>query len=69
MFCLILLILLFSRRHYWGGWGSPYYGYGYGGYPHRGYGYAYGQYPYGAYTQYNPYARGYHGYHRPYGCY
>ena len=65
MFCLILLILLFSRRWYWHGgpyynsWSHPY-GYGYGG-----------GYPYGAYSHYNPYWRGYgagYGYgYAPYG--
>lgn len=60
MFCLILLILLFSRRRYWYGYApSGYYGYPYG----------YGSYPYGAYSQYNPYWRGHYGYHRPYGWY
>ena len=63
MFCLILLILLFSRRWYWG---SPYYSHW--SHPY-GYGYGYGQYPYGAYSYYNPYWRaGWYGYgHRPYG--
>lgn len=65
MFCLILLILFFSRRcWYWSGY-SPYH-YGYYG-PYRGY--AYGAYPYGAYGYYNPYYRGYYPYYRPYGCY
>ena len=59
MFCLILLILLFSRRWYWG---SPYYSH----WSHP-YGYGYG-YPYGAYSPYNPYWRGGYGYgYGPYG--
>jgi hypothetical protein len=67
MFCLILLILLFSRRCW--GWHSYYhpYSYGYGPYP---YPYAY---PYGAYTPYDPYWRArYYGYGHGYGyrgCY
>lgn len=63
MFCLILLVLLFSRRHYWGCYGYPNAGYGYGGYGSYGY-------PYGAYSAYNPYFRrgyGYYGGYRPYG--
>ena len=59
MFCLILIILLFSRRY----WGSP--SYSYWSHP---YGYAYSAYPYGAYSYYNPYWRGGYGYgHAPYG--
>ena len=54
MFCLILLVLLFSRRWHWG---SPYYSQW--GYP---YGYGYGAYPYGAYSHFNPYWRGGYGY-------
>jgi hypothetical protein len=68
MLCLILLILFFSRRHYWG-YGYPYYSpYN----PYR-YGYAYGSYPYGAYSYYNPNVpyggvyQGRYGYCRPYG--
>jgi len=45
MLCLILQVLLFSRRRYWYG----YYPYGYGYYPQP--------YPYGAYTPYDPYWR------------
>ena len=58
MFCLILLVLLFTRRR-WGYCG--YYSYGYYPYP----------YAYGAYTPYDPYwrARYYgYGYGHPYGC-
>jgi hypothetical protein len=58
MLCLILLVLLLSRRC-WGGYGyHPYY---YGAYP----------YPYGAYSPYDPYWRArYHGYWYGYrGCY
>jgi len=65
MFCLILLILFFSRRWYWHGYAPYGYGHHYG--PYRGY--AYGAYPYGAYSYYNPYYRGYYPYYRPYGCY
>jgi hypothetical protein len=68
MLCLILVILFFSRRYYWYGYG-PYSHYNY---PYRGY--VYGAYPYGAYTYYDPYwrARQYQGYrpvYSPYGCY
>jgi len=48
MLCLILLILLLSRRCWWG------YGYRYYPYYHGPY---YYQYPYGAYTPYDPYWR------------
>jgi hypothetical protein len=63
MICLILLVLLFSRRRYWYGY-HPY-GYGYHPYP----------YPYGAFTPYDPYWRArYYGYgngygYGRYGCY
>ena len=62
MFCLILLILLFSRR--WSWYGGPYYN----TWSHP-YGYGYGYYPYGAYSHYNPYwQRGGWGYgYGPYG--
>ncbi len=64
MFCLILLILLFSRRWYWG---SPYHGYWSHPYGY-GYGYGYGAYPYGAYSYYNPYWRSQYGNgYAPYG--
>jgi hypothetical protein len=59
MLCLILLVLLFSRRRCW--YGCYPYGYGYYPYP----------YPYGAYTPYDPYwrARYYgYGYGYGYGC-
>ncbi len=61
MFCLILLVLLLTRRR-WGccGYFHPY-SYGYPPYP----------YPYGAYTPYDPYwrARYYgYGYGYRYGC-
>ena len=69
MICLILLVLLFSRRHFWYG----YYPYGYRpyGYPPYGYGYHPYPYPYGAYTPYDPYWRArYYGYGYGYrGCY
>ena len=62
MFCLILLVLLLTRRRCWGycGYYRPY-GYGYHPYP----------YPYGTYTPYDPYwrARYYgYGYGYGYGC-
>jgi hypothetical protein len=69
MLCLILLILFFSRRHYWG-YGHPY---AYSPYNPYGHGYAYGTYPYGAYSYYNPNVpyggvyEGRYGYCRPYG--
>jgi len=44
MLCLILLVLLLTRRCWWGYGYYPYY---YGTYP----------YPYGAYTPYDPYWR------------
>ena len=47
MFCLILLVLFFSRRWYWH---APYYN----AWSHP---YGYGYYPYGAYSYYNPYWR------------
>jgi hypothetical protein len=56
MFCLILLVLLFSRRCRW--YGCHPYGYGY--YPYA--------YPYGAYSPYDPYWRAqYYGYGYGYG--
>jgi hypothetical protein len=59
MICLILLILLFSRRC-WGWHGYHPYGYGYGYYPYP--------YPYGAYSPYDPYWRArYYGYGYGYG--
>jgi len=48
MLCLILLVLLLSRR-WWCGYG--YY------YPHYPYYYGPYQYPYGAYSPYDPYRR------------
>jgi hypothetical protein len=52
MFCLILLVLLFSRRRWYGY--HPY-GYGYNPYPYG--------YPYGSYSPYDPYWRAhYYGY-------
>jgi hypothetical protein len=52
MVCLILLVLLFSRRC-WGWYGYHPYGYGYHPYP-----YPYPHpYQYGAYTPYDPYWR------------
>jgi hypothetical protein len=60
MICLILLVLLFSRRC-WGWYGYPHpYGYGYHAHPYP--------YPYGAYTPYDPYWRTrYYGYGYGYG--
>jgi len=59
MICLILLVLLFSRRC-WGWHGYHLYGYGYHPYPYP--------YPYGAYTPYDPYWRArYYGYGYGYG--
>ena len=61
MFCLILLILLFSRRCW--GWHMHNTPYGYGYYPPS-------PYPYGdgAYTPYDPYWRArYYGYGYGYG--
>jgi len=61
MLLLILLIVLFSRRCWWG-YGYHPYGYGYHPYP-----YPY-PYPYGAYTPYDPYWRArYYGYGYGYG--
>jgi hypothetical protein len=58
MVCLILLVLLFSRRCW--GWRGYYYPYGYGYSPYP--------YPYGAYTPYDPYWRArYYGYGYGYG--
>jgi hypothetical protein len=54
MFCLILLVILFSRRRHW-----------YGCHPYGYYPYAY---PYGAYSAYDPYWRArYYGYGYGYG--
>ena len=68
MICLILLVLLFSRRWFWYGY-HPY-GYGYSPYGYGYHPYPY-QYPYGAYTPYDPYWRSrYYGYWHGYrGCY
>ena len=69
MFCLILIILIFSRRWYWHGYGP----YNYYGAPYAS-GYPYNAYPYGAYSYYDPYWRqaryyGYRGVHQPYNGY
>jgi hypothetical protein len=62
MLCLILLVVLLSRRCWCG---YRYYPYYYGAYPYQH------PYPYGAYTPYDPYWRArYYGYWHGYrGCY
>ncbi len=55
MLCLILLVLLLSRRSWYGCGYHPYY--------YRPYPYPYGAYPYGTYSPYDPYWQArYHGY-------